>query len=188
MGTPPRSSISSPARCPCGAPSPALRRTDFFYGREDTDPDDAAPDIAWLHPDGREFTEPDFHEHGRTLVVRVDGSPSLLLVLHSGSVDIDVLLPDAFGDAAWVPVLDAGTTTGAPASTDPLPAGELLAVPAHTALVLRRGARALTSVPESALSADFATEVAPPPYAGRTTRPSSAGAARRSWRGRTRTV
>ena len=53
--------------------TPALRRTDFFYGREDTDPDDAAPDIAWLHPDGREFTEPDFHAHGRTLVVRVDG-------------------------------------------------------------------------------------------------------------------
>jgi isoamylase len=117
--------------------TPALRRTDFFYGREDTDPDDAAPDIAWLHPDGREFTEPDFHEHGRTLVVRVDGAPSLLLVLHSGSADVDVLLPDAFGDAAWVPVLDAGTPGGAPPSTDPLPAGELLAVPAHTALVLR---------------------------------------------------
>ncbi|MHC1560127.1 glycogen debranching protein GlgX [Actinomycetospora sp. C-140] len=117
--------------------TPALRRTDFFYGREDTDPDGAAPDIAWLHPDGREFTEPDFHEHGRTLVVRVDGAPALLLVLHSGAAAVDVLLPDAFGDTAWTPVLDPGTPTGAPPSTDPRPAGQTLAVPAHSALVLR---------------------------------------------------
>ncbi|WP_433036362.1 glycogen debranching protein GlgX [Actinomycetospora sp. CA-053990] len=117
--------------------TPALRRTDFFYGRADTDPEDAAPDIAWLHPDGREFTEPDFHAHGRTLVVRVDAAPSLLLVLHAGDAPVDVLLPAAFGDAAWTPVLDAGTPGGAPATTDPLPAGEPLAVPAHTALVLR---------------------------------------------------
>ncbi|GAA4762591.1 glycogen debranching protein GlgX [Actinomycetospora chibensis] len=117
--------------------TPALRRTDFFYGREDTDPDDATPDIAWLHPDGRELVEPDFHAHGRTLVVRVDATPSLLLVLHAGDAPVDVLLPGAFGDAAWTPVLDAGTPGGAPPATDPLPAGELLAVPAHTALVLR---------------------------------------------------
>ncbi|WUI64701.1 glycogen debranching protein GlgX [Actinomycetospora sp. NBC_00405] len=117
--------------------TPALRRTDFFYGRADTDPDGAAPDIAWLHPDGREFTEPDFHAHGRTLVVRVDAAPSLLLVLHAGDAPVDVLLPAAFGDAAWTPVLDAGTPGGAPETTDPLPAGEPLAVPAHTALVLR---------------------------------------------------
>ncbi|MEJ2865490.1 glycogen debranching protein GlgX [Actinomycetospora flava] len=117
--------------------TPALRRTDFFYGREDTDPDGAAPDIAWLHPDGRELTEPDFHHHGRTLVVRVDGDRALLLVLHSGGAPVDVLLPDAFGDTAWTPVLDPGTTTGAPPDTDALPAGETLTVPAHTALVLR---------------------------------------------------
>jgi glycogen operon protein len=121
--------------------TPALRRTDFFYGRGDTEPDGAVPDVAWLHPDGREFTEADFHHHGHTLVVRVDGAPSLLLVLHAGSAGVDVLLPDAFGDAAWTPVLDAGTPSGAPPSTDPLPAGETLAVPAHTALVLRASPR-----------------------------------------------
>ncbi|MEJ2885619.1 glycogen debranching protein GlgX [Actinomycetospora aeridis] len=121
--------------------TPALRRTDFFYGREDTDPDGAAPDIAWLHTDGREFTEPDFHDHGRTLVVRVDGDPALLLVLHAGGAPVDVLLPDAFGDTAWAPVLDPGTATGAPASEEPLPAGDVLSVPAHTALVLRAAAR-----------------------------------------------
>jgi glycogen operon protein len=117
--------------------TPALRRTDFFYGREDTDPDGAAPDIAWLHPDGRELAAPDFHHHGGTLVVRVDGDPALLLVLHAGGAPVDVLLPAAFGDAAWVPVLDAGTATGAPPSADPVPAGETLTVPPHTALVLR---------------------------------------------------
>ncbi|WP_433787030.1 glycogen debranching protein GlgX [Actinomycetospora sp. CA-101289] len=117
--------------------TPALRRTDFFYGRADTDPDGAAPDIAWLHPDARELTEPDFHHHRRTLVVRIDGAPSLLLVLHAGSSAVDVVLPDAYGDAAWVPVLDAGTPTGAPDPADKLPAGEVLTVPAHTALVLR---------------------------------------------------
>jgi glycogen operon protein len=117
--------------------TPALRRTDFFYGRADTDPDDAVPDIAWLHADAREFTEPDFHAPGHTLVVRVAGEPALLLVLHAGDAPVDVLLPAAYGDAAWAPVLDAGTPSGAPPSTDPLPAGETLAVPAHTALVLR---------------------------------------------------
>jgi len=120
--------------------TPALRRTDFFYGRADTDPDGAVPDVAWLHPDGRELAEPDFHAHGHTLVVRVDGAgdgPALLLVLHAGSSPVDVALPGAYGDAAWTPVLDAGTPTGAPATSRDLPAGEVLAVPAHTALVLR---------------------------------------------------
>ncbi|MDD7940470.1 glycogen debranching protein GlgX [Actinomycetospora lutea] len=117
--------------------TPALRRTDFFYGREDTDPDGATPDVAWLHPGGDELAEPDFHHDGRTLVVRVDGDPALLLVLHAGGAPVDVLLPAAFGDTAWAPVLDAGTATGAPPSTDPLPAGTVLPVPAHTALVLR---------------------------------------------------
>ncbi|MDD7967641.1 glycogen debranching protein GlgX [Actinomycetospora lemnae] len=117
--------------------TPALRRTDFFYGREDTDPDGAVPDIAWLHADGRELTEPDFHHHGQTLVVRIDGDRALLLVLHAGRGPVDVLLPDAFGDTAWVPVLDPGTPGGAPPSSEPLPAGTALAVPAHTALVLR---------------------------------------------------
>ncbi|GAA4918534.1 glycogen operon protein [Actinomycetospora succinea] len=121
--------------------TPALRRTDFFYGREDTDPDGAAPDIAWLHPDGSEFTEPDFHHHDPTLVVRVDGDPALLLVLHAGGAPVDVLLPAAFGDTAWVPVLDPGTTTGAPPTTDPLPAGTVLPVPAHSALALRASPR-----------------------------------------------
>jgi isoamylase len=122
--------------------TPALRRTDFFYGRADTDPDGAAPDVAWLHPDGRELTEPDFHAHGRTLVVRIDGERALLLVLHAGDAAVDVLLPDAFGDAAWAPVLDPGTPTGAPPSTDPLAAGGTLTVPGHTALVLRATPRA----------------------------------------------
>lgn len=125
--------------------TPALRRTDFFYGREDTDPDGAVPDVAWLHADGRELAEPDFHHHGRTLVVRVDGGPdagpALLLLLHSGDAPVDVLLPDAFGDSAWVPVLDPGTADGAPPSTEPLPAGGTLAVPAHSALVLRASPR-----------------------------------------------
>jgi isoamylase len=105
-------------------------------------PDGAPPDIAWLHPDGRELTEPDFHEHGRTLVVRLDGEPSLLLVLHAGDAPVDVLLPADFGDAAWVPVLDPGTPSGAPPSSDALPAGETLEVPAHTALVFRATPRA----------------------------------------------
>ncbi|PVZ14678.1 glycogen debranching protein GlgX [Actinomycetospora cinnamomea] len=120
--------------------TPALRRTDFFYGREDTDPDGAVPDVAWLHPDGRELVEPDFHHHGRTLVVRVDGAgagPALLVVLHADSSSVDVRLPDAYGDAAWTPVLDTGTASGAPGSAQTRPAGETIDVRGHTTLVLR---------------------------------------------------
>ena len=69
-------------------------------------------------------------------MVRVDGAPSLLLVLHAGDAPVDVLLPAAFGDAAWDPVLDAWHARRRPGDYI-LPACEPLAVPAHTALVLR---------------------------------------------------
>ena len=34
------------------------------------------------------FAEPDFHAHGSTLVVRVDGAPALLIVLHAGPAPV----------------------------------------------------------------------------------------------------
>lgn len=115
--------------------TPALRRTDFFYGLDATDARGAAPDIAWLAPDGRELGAADWHEHRSTLVVRVDGAPAVLFVLHAGPGPVDVALPAGFGDAAWEPVLDAGTPDGAPASSDPV--SGTVTVPAHTFVAFR---------------------------------------------------
>ncbi len=115
--------------------TPALRRTDFFYGRADTE--DSTPDIAWLHPDAQELSAADFHDHRPTLIVRIDGDPALLLVLHAGTEPVDVVLPGAFGDVAWTPVLDADTPDGAPPSPIPHPAGAPFPVAARTFLALR---------------------------------------------------
>jgi isoamylase len=118
--------------------TPALRRDAFFDGRDGTP--DAVPDVAWLHADGREFTDDDFHAHDHTLVVRIDGrgdASALLLVLHAGHDAADVLLTAAFGDRTWSPVLDSGSATGAPSSPAAILAGTTLHVPARTLLALR---------------------------------------------------
>ena len=55
---------------------PALRQRHHFQGRP-TIPD-GPKDLAWLHPDGREMTEPDWYDAGlRTLGMFVTGDPLL---------------------------------------------------------------------------------------------------------------
>jgi len=121
---------------------PELRRTEFFYGRCDSDPDTTPPDVSWLSTVGRELGQADWHHHRATLVVRVESASALLLVLHAGDGYTDLVLPSAH-DTAWTPVLDTATATGEPDASSPVPggtvapAGTTITVPGLTFLAFR---------------------------------------------------
>ena len=115
---------------------PELRRGDFYYGHSGLR-DDEVPDIVWLSETGRELGPTDWATSRRTLVVRVRSAASLLVVLHAGASEVDVELPDRFGDASWALALDSGLGDGEPADVEPLVAGTSTTVPAHTVLVFR---------------------------------------------------
>jgi isoamylase len=115
---------------------PELRRDDFYYGRSGL-ADGEVPDIVWLSETGRELGPTDWATSRRTLVVRVRSAASLLVVLHAGASEVDVELPDRFGDASWALALDSGLGDGEPADVGPLVAGTSTTVPAHTCLVFR---------------------------------------------------
>ena len=118
---------------------PELRRDAFFTGRPDpgTDSGTGSPDVAWLDRSASELGPADFHTPATTLVVRVHSAHALLLVLHAGPDPVDVVLPAAFGDAAWRPVLDAGTPEGAPADPAEHLAGSAITVAGRSFLAFR---------------------------------------------------
>jgi glycogen operon protein len=129
--------------------SPALRQPEFFEGR--TTPT-GRPDLIWFRPDGEEMTYKDwFDDSRRTLVMWIDGSNSQsrtrdgelvtdhtwLLLLHAGDEPIDIVLPAAEYGTTFEPVLDTGTSDGAPTTPDPLRANSSVTLPARTLFLLR---------------------------------------------------
>ncbi len=130
---------------------PLLRRRRYFRGQPDTP--EALKDIAWLKPDGTEMQHDDWMaEDGGPLIFRLSGSAfeeanelgeqirtsSLLIVMHAGTEEIDVMLPEPNGEtdqAFWTVAL---STHDDPALSDTrIEQGETLTVPGRTVLVLR---------------------------------------------------
>jgi glycogen operon protein len=105
---------------------PALRQRTFFTGRAGAD---GVKDVGWFGASGREHTEAEwFDREQSTLGMYVDGrqirtrSPqgepvvgdSLLLYLHLGPEDCDVVLPGAPWAASYELLLDTAQERPAP--------------------------------------------------------------------------
>jgi glycogen operon protein len=97
---------------------PVLRQRTFFLGRPGAG---GVKDLAWFGPDGQEVSgEQWFDPHQRTLAMYLDGGSirmrgargetvaddSLLLVLHTGADDTEVVLPGPPWAAAYEVLLD----------------------------------------------------------------------------------
>ena len=127
---------------------PALRQRHFLEGRPTAA--DGPKDLAWVHPEGREMTVEDWHDHElHTLGAFVSGDPlrapgprgevlrdrSFMIWLHAGSDPVRLQLPDN-------PWIEAGEVV---LSTDPalvvgeqVKAGERIALDGRSVLVLRQ--------------------------------------------------
>ena len=126
---------------------PVLRRRAFFTGRADAD---GVKDVAWFGASGREHTETEwFDQQQSTLGMYVDGrqlrtrgpqgepvvGESLLLLLHTGAEDGDVVLPAAPWATSYELLLDTAAERPVPAST--LPAGGVLRMTGRSTALLR---------------------------------------------------
>ncbi len=130
---------------------PLLRRRRYFRGQPDSP--EALKDIAWLKPDGAEMQHDDWMtENGGPLIFRLSGSAfeeanelgeeirtsSLLVVMHAGTEELDVVLPEPNGEtdqAFWTIALS--THDEDLLSDARIAQGETLTVPGRTVLVLR---------------------------------------------------
>jgi glycogen operon protein len=126
---------------------PVLRRRAFFTGRTAAD---GVKDVAWFGASGREHTETEwFDREQSTLGMYVDGrqlrtrgpqgepvvGESLLLYLHLGPEDCDVVLPDAPWATSYELLLDTAQERPVPASA--LPAGGVLRMTGRSTALLR---------------------------------------------------
>jgi isoamylase len=126
---------------------PVLRQPTFFLGRTG---EQGVKDLAWFGADGQELSDEQwFDPEQRTLAMYLDGcgirmrgpqgerveDDSLLLVLHTGDEDVEVVLPDRPWAGAYDVLLD--TSTEQPVPGPRLPAGGLLPVRAGSAVLLR---------------------------------------------------
>jgi len=109
------------------AANPVLRRRSFFHGRELSDT--GLKDVAWLHPDGRELTDLDWHDpqahvlgmliHGQATDEKDDhGRPvigrTLLLLVNGGARPRAFTLPRLDRPGEWHELLHStrsGTRT-----------------------------------------------------------------------------
>jgi glycogen operon protein len=91
-----------------------LRRDTFLKG---TRRGAHAKDVAWLHPSGREMTEPDWNDSGlRAIAVHMNGAPTraadgddLLVVCNADQNAVDMTLPAAPPGSRWQLVFDTGS-------------------------------------------------------------------------------
>jgi isoamylase len=126
---------------------PVLRQRTFFLGRPG---EDGVKDLAWFGPNGEELTDEQWFDPAQqTLGMYLDGrgirtrgprgervvDDSLLLVLHTGPDDVDLVLPAAPWALSYDVLLDT-------AREQPLPgpsyaAGEKLPVTGRSSVLLR---------------------------------------------------
>jgi isoamylase len=126
---------------------PVLRQRTFFLGRPG---EDGFKDLAWFGVDGQELTDEQWFDHDqRTLGMYLDGQgirmrdprgrrvedDSLLLVLHTGPDDVDVVLPGPPWASSYEVLLD--TREERPGAGASLPAGGLLPVAGRSTVLLR---------------------------------------------------
>ena len=130
------------------AAHPIFRRQRFFQGRPIQGSN--KEDIAWLHPDGREMSEEDWHADRLNLMVYLngDGIPdrnqlgervmddSFLLLFNAGHRQTMFTLPDQTYGRAWQTVVDTNDPLLAHTRRRyPLP-GSKLRLPPRSTLVL----------------------------------------------------
>jgi len=128
---------------------PVLRRKRFFSGQEIYG--SGRKDIFWFLPNGREFRDPNwFNEAERSLGMILNGDEipdrdargqriagdSIMVLLHSGDVDITWVIPPGWGDS-WSFVLDTANPSAAEGSLQFRPRDKV-PVLAHSLVVLRR--------------------------------------------------
>jgi isoamylase len=131
---------------------PVLRQRAFFEGLP-VPGGDGCKDLAWFHPDGREFTNGDwFDSNQRTLGMYLDGrrlrhrdrrgepivDESFLLVLHAGDEDVSFQLPGTPWAHRYHAVVDTSCVGGHPdAPSHPVAAGSPLTVPHRSVQLLQ---------------------------------------------------
>ena len=137
-GTRPSSSTSSPARCPCAAPPRRCGAPTSSTAARTPTPTTPPRTSPGCTPTAASSPSPTSTHHGRTLVVRVDGGT---VAAARAARRRRPPSTSCSPPPSATPPGPRCSTPARPAAprrpTDPLPAGELLAVPAHTALVLR---------------------------------------------------
>jgi isoamylase len=126
---------------------PVLRQRTFFLGRPG---ESGVKDLAWFGADGQELTDEQwFDQEQRTLGMYLDGQgirmrgprgrrvedDSLLLVLHTGPDDLDVVLPGPPWASSYEVLLD--TREERPGPGPSLPAGGALPVAGRSTVLLR---------------------------------------------------
>jgi glycogen operon protein len=127
---------------------PALRQRHFFEGRPTVT--GGPKDLVWLHPEGREMTEDDWHDDSvRTIGMFVSGAPlrypgprgeqvvdeSFVIWLNGGPDDVHIVLPEN----QWVHTGEVvlSTNSGVAVGT-PVRAGDDLVLQGRSVLVLRQ--------------------------------------------------
>jgi glycogen operon protein len=125
-----------------------FRQRYYFEGRPVTE--GGQKDLAWIRPDGHEFTDADWHDPTlRTVGMFLSGDlrardswgreiadSSFLIYLHAGDRATSVVLPEAGAEAGYLRVLDtADDDQAAPAVVEP-PGAELPMAP-RSLLVLQ---------------------------------------------------
>jgi glycogen operon protein len=131
--------------------APVLRQPAFFGGHAVAG-GDGCKDLAWFHPDGREFTDADWHDDSlRTIGMYLDGrglrhrdrrgriiiDDSYLLVLHSGENPCKFSLPGLPWGSSYAVVIDTAQPSGGDVSEDAVSGGEMLALLPRSAMLLR---------------------------------------------------
>ncbi|MDQ3502943.1 MAG: glycogen debranching protein GlgX [Actinomycetota bacterium] len=126
---------------------PVLRQPTFLTGQAD---DDGVKDVAWFGPDGEEHTDVQWFDHEQsTLGMYLDGrgirartprgepvvGDSLLLVLHTGADDAEVILPGGPWATGYELLLD--TADERPTARGAVPSGGTLAMVGRSAVLLR---------------------------------------------------
>jgi isoamylase len=141
------------------AAHPIFRRQRFFQGRPILG--SSKDDIAWLHPDGRDMSDADWHTGNPTVMIYLngDGIPdrdelgeriiddSFLLLFNAGHRQRTFTLPDRAYGRAWQTVVDTNDPLLAHTRRRyPLP-GSKLRVPPRSTLVLLGPSRRDYDVP-----------------------------------------
>jgi glycogen operon protein len=102
--------------------NPVLRRRGFFHGRAEHG--SGVKDLSWLHPEGRELTDEEWHDPGeRSLGMLIHGEATdetddrgrpikgdtLLLLVSNGEQEVPFTLPAEDGPGSWVEVVNTAS-------------------------------------------------------------------------------
>jgi glycogen operon protein len=131
------------------AAHPIFRRQRFFQGRPIQG--SSKEDIAWLHPDGREMSDEDWHADRLNVMIYLNGEgipdrdelggrvvdDSFLLLFNAGHRQITFTLPDETYGRAWQTVVDTNDPLLAQTRRRyPLPGSKLRVAPRSTLVLL----------------------------------------------------